>query len=163
MTPRICVKRASRTLYGLVDGVSKGGAPVVLTRRGVAVAALVPAGVVNLLAALGAQAIPWPEGLEEPSASGAHGRGQGADRGEGDVAPVDAPIPARGANGCAHEADGGPPGTRGGLAVADRPLSPRDVEGVAAVLANVEGIPREEARARVEAALVRGDRGLVVR
>jgi antitoxin (DNA-binding transcriptional repressor) of toxin-antitoxin stability system len=100
--PRITLKQASRTLYGLARAVSKSGAPVVLTRRGVSVAAIVPAGVVNILAALQSGA------LRMPARFGPEGCPLGAEGGEMGLSPAGAAIPARGANGRARVARRGP-------------------------------------------------------
>ena len=42
-------------------------------------------------------------------------------------------------------------------------MSEREIEAVAAVLAHVEGIPRDEARRRIVEALERGEKHLEVR
>ena len=45
---------------------------------------------------------------------------------------------------------------------ARRALTPRDVDAIAATLSVLDGMPREEARGHVEAAVARGARGLVL-
>lgn len=102
---RIALTRARRMLYGLVGGVANGGDPVVLTVRGVSVAAIVPPGVVNVLAALRAQTLPMPEGFVDAyGGPGPDAGPQGALPAGGAATPAGAPRRARAATGGAHEA-----------------------------------------------------------